>query len=298
MSVIARLICLLFLLLPGAAAAAPYPAHTNLFVNDQAGLLDADAEARLTTRLQTLKNNSGVEMTVLTLNNWKDYADGGQTFEGFATGLFNEWGVGASNRNDGMLVLISKDSHDIRIELGDGFDSGYSTAAARIIEETFVPAFRGGRYQAGIESGTGAIISEIALPNSRGLPVPTHHVPLMDRLSPWLFGAFAAFIVGTKLFGRLAGDWSYRFRRCPQCGQIGMHRAHVTGEAVPTGTVDETEPAATQTGLIVTTCLHCSYRDQRPWMSDHSTRNDTHSSSGGGSFGGGRSSGGGASGKW
>ena len=274
-----------------------YAPHTCSLASHVA-LLDAGAETRLQTRLQTLKNNSGVEMTVLTLNNWKDYADGGQTFEDFATGLFNDWGVGASNRNDGILMLISKDSLDIRIELGDGFDSGYSTTAATIIEETFVPAFRGARYQAGIESGTGAIISEIALPNSRGLPAPTHHVPLMERLSPWLFGAFAAFIVGGGIFGRLAGDWSYRFRRCPQCGQTGMHRAHVTSEAGPTGMVDETAPSETQTGLIVTTCMHCSYRDQRPWTSDHSTRQSSSSSSNGGSFGGGRSSGGGASGKW
>ena len=296
MSLVLRLICLLFLLVPCGASAATYPAHGNLFVNDYAALLDAGAETRLQTRLQSLRRDSGVEMTVLTLGNWIPYADPDQSFEQFATGLFNAWGVGSAKRNDGILVLISKGSRDIRVELGDGYGWSYNAAAAGVVEQSFLPDFRDGQYQAGIEKGVAAIISDIALTHAKGQMPPLNFATLLNRLFPWIFGAFAAAIVGTSLFGRLVGDWSFRFRRCPQCGQVGMHRAHVTGQMGPNGMVDVTAPApATQSsGFIVTTCLHCSYRDQRSWRSESTSS----SSSGGGSFGGGSSSGGGASGKW
>ena len=153
MSLILRLICLLFLLVPCGASAATYPAHGNLFVNDYAALLDAGAETRLQTRLQTLRRDSGVEMTVLTLGNWIPYADPDQSFEQFATGLFNAWGVGSAKRNDGILVLISKGSRDIRVELGDGYGWSYNAAAAGVVEQSFLPDFRDGQYQAGIEKG-------------------------------------------------------------------------------------------------------------------------------------------------
>jgi len=194
-------------------------------------------------------------------------------------------------------LLVAPESHDLRIVLGDGYDRGYSDIAAGVIADDFLPAFRRGDYPSGIEAGAGAVIDQIALPHSAGQPPPTRHVPLMERLFPWIFGAFAAAIVGMGIFGQLVGDYSFRFRRCPQCGQVGMHRAHVTGQAGADGRVDVATPAPLpgQTGMIVTRCLHCSYHDERPWVSRGASGS---SSSGGGSFGGGHSSGGGASGKW
>ena len=294
---IARLVCLFVLLMPVSLAAASFPAHGNLYVNDYAGLLDADTRARLVARLETLRADSGVEMTILTLNGWQGLADPGQGFADFATALFNDWGVGASNRNDGILVLVAPDSRDMRIVLGDGYDRGFSDRAAALIADDFLPAFAKGDYPTGIEAGAGAVIDQIALPHSVGQPPPARHVPLIERLFPWIFGAVAALIVGMGIFGRLVGDYSFRFRRCPECGQVGMHRAHVTGQARPDGTVDvaAAAPLPGQTGMIVTRCLHCSYHDERPWVSPGRSGS---SSSGGGSFGGGHSSGGGASGKW
>lgn len=72
---ISRMICLFALMMPVSLAAASFPAHGNLYVNDDAGVLDAETKARLVARLQKLRTDNGVEMTILTLNGWQGLAD-------------------------------------------------------------------------------------------------------------------------------------------------------------------------------------------------------------------------------
>lgn len=289
---------LLAVLLPAALRAASYPPHPDPFVNDFAGLLDGGAEARLRADLQALKAATGVEATLLTLPSWKARADAGESLETYTTGLFNAWGIGAAGRDDGILVLVAPEDRDMRLELGRGYDAGYDLLAQNIVGGWFLPAFRKGDYQAGILAGMAEIEARIARPHAAGLPPAAPSKTLMDRAFPWIFGAFAAIIVGGSLFGRLAGDWSFRFRRCPHCGQRGMHREHVLPQATTAGPASEgvSAPATGMpvTGMIVTRCLHCSYREDRPWRADTGRNTDR----GGGGFGGGRSSGGGASGHW
>lgn len=282
---------LLALVAPTALRAATYPPHPDAFVNDYAGVIDAGSESQLKSDLTDLKRDTGVEMTILTLPSWKANADDGQSLEAYATALFNAWGVGAANRNDGILLLVAPGDRDVRLELGQGYDRGFDLMAEDIVNSWLLPAFRKGDYGAGVRDGTAEIITRIARPHAAGQPAPQPAKTIIDRIFPWVFGAFAAFIVGSSLFSRLAGDWSYRFRRCPQCGQRGMHREHVLPQAqttpLPTG-------APPPTGMIVTRCLHCNYREDRPW----SVGTSRPSSGSGGGFGGGRSTGGGASGHW
>lgn len=84
-----RLFVLLFMLvLPCQIAAQGLPNHTSTFVNDFADLLDPETEARLTALLQQVKQDRGVEMTVVTINSRNDYGQY-DAIEPFATALFN-----------------------------------------------------------------------------------------------------------------------------------------------------------------------------------------------------------------
>lgn len=194
----------------------------------------------------------------------------------------------------------------MRIELGSGFNQGYDVIAQDVINRSFLPSFRADNYSVGIETGVIATIERIARPRAAGLPPPEIPAPKknwFDQIFPWLFGLVAAGIVTASVAGRALGDWSYRFRRCPQCGQRGLHREHILqsgGDPLPPETVPGTTVTGTtvtgsgrRIGRVVTSCGHCGYRDEKPWRQMPTTR-----SSSGNSFGGGRSSGGGASGRW
>lgn len=300
MGFVLRVLVFVALLFPSLLRAEEYPSHPDLFVNDMAGLIAPDALGRIRSELEQLKAETGVEMTVLTINSRHEFNASG-SIESYATALFNNWGIGRRAYNDGILVLIARQDREMRIELGKGFNQGYDIIAQDVINRSFLPSFRADNYSVGIETGVMATIERIARPRAAGLPPPAVSVPrknLFDMIFPWLFGLAAAGIVIANIAGRALGDWSYRFRSCPQCGQRGLHRDHILqsgGDPLPPETVPGSSDSGSgmTIGLVVTTCGRCGYRDEAPWR-----RMPSVQSSSSGDFGGGSSSGGGASGRW
>ena len=115
-----RFLCV-FMLLAGMASAQSYPEYQSSTVNDVADLLDPPEEAALSERLTELERETGVEMTVLTLSSQSGFAPD-QTLEQFATGLFNHWGIGKAERDDGVdehgEVRAAADALDRIIRIG------------------------------------------------------------------------------------------------------------------------------------------------------------------------------------
>jgi uncharacterized protein len=273
---------LIALLLPALASAQDYPPYDNIWVNDRAEVLGAPAEERITNQLRKLAIETGVQATVLTLPTRWGYR--GETLEAFATGLFNHWGIGDAERNDGILVLVLTTDREMRIELGSGYPRGFDAVAQEIIDDVFVPAFGRDDFEAGIEAGTDVVAYRIARAHAAGDPPRTapgddtgDAVDLgLGALAMALFGGFA-------LFGRRIGD---RFRRCPNCGTRGIRTARETLERA-------TRHKAGR-GRKTVTCPHCGHQES----ATYTISRVRGSSSSGGSFGGGSSSGGGASGRW
>ena len=264
--------------------AEQYPLHRDLFVNDYADVLPDADESRLRDELAALKRETGIEATVLTIGSRQDY-DPSPNLETFATGLFNNWGIGDATRNDGLLVLVVAADREMRIELGSGYNQGYDVLAQDMVNRFFLPDFRNGDMARGIVAGTDETVARIARRHAENLPPEALPPATANRFSgAWipvaLFVAFGAFM----LLRRRIGDALYRLRRCPNCGRTGLRRVR---EVVAPPATDEAA-----TGVEHVTCRHCTYRNDRPY------RIVSSGSSGSGSFGGGHSSGGGASGRW
>lgn len=87
----------------------------------------------------------------------------GLSIEQYAYELFNTWGIGKQDVNNGMLLLISIDDRELRIETGLGLESVVTDdEAGRIINETIVPYFKQGKYGQGAFEGAKAIADEIS----------------------------------------------------------------------------------------------------------------------------------------
>lgn len=136
------------------------PGYDEIYVNDYQDLLDDAAEERIRAKLKDLYRQTGVEMTVLTIQDMGVYGHQG-AIEPFATALFNAWGIGNAARNDGVLILIARFNRRMRIELGSGYGPGYDRRMQRVIDDAFLPSFRKDDYQQGIERGVDETIREI-----------------------------------------------------------------------------------------------------------------------------------------
>lgn len=284
MNIFHRLMALLFLLaLPVSGSAQNWPVYETTYVNDYAHVVEQGAEQRITAALKSLREETGIEATVLTLYSRQGFEDPG-SLEAFATGLFNAWGIGNAETNDGILILVLSEDREMRIELGSGYPSGYNREAQDIVDRIFLPAFRAGNYSLGIEEGTAAVIERIARANFAGqAPAGSTSDGTAGRIAAAIFGIVALLLAGLGLFGRRIRD---RFARCPQCGARGLH----THRKVLT----KASRAVAGEGEAVTLCPHCGYHNSVRYTIPRASS----SSSSSGSFGGGSSSGGGASGRW
>ena len=276
------LICLslamLLALPPREGAAQSYPDYAQTTVNDYANLLSEAARARLHDDLTALRAETGIELTVLTLPRRADHDPGG-TLESFATGLFNHWGIGDADRNDGILVLVLREDREMRIELGSGYAQIWDVEAHRIINRSFLPDFRDDRYEDGILTGVADIVETIARPFASGQPPPKGDESKSIVIGILMVLGFLVLTLRRRIADRLAA-----LRRCPSCG---LRRLSVDREVIAPASKE-----AAGRGIRHTRCLGCGY--DRP-VSYAIPRSGSSSSSG---FGGGGSSGGGASGRW
>lgn len=272
-----RILLLLLFFWSGAVFAQSYPDHQSTTVNDYAELLSAADKAALSSRLEQLRRDTGVEMTVLTLATQSDFPPH-RSLERFATGVFNYWGVGDASRNDGVLVMILRDDRAMRIELGAAYAREWDCVAAEVVDEHFLSAFAAGDYPRGIKEGSGAVISEIIEPFLAG-----EEAPRSVSNEIWMFGVFAALFFAFT--GRQTiGDALARFRTCPNCGHRGLRQWRSTYLAATSTTAGS--------GTLHVRCTQCSYESETSYVIP---RRSSKSSSG---FGGGSSGGGGASGRW
>jgi uncharacterized protein len=178
-----RILLLCFaLLIPHVSPAQTLPAPLTDTISDFANLLPPDVASRLTDTLTKGRETTGVHVVLVTMERIADHGGADARIEDYAKRLFNQWGIGDPARNDGILVLIARQDRDIRIALGAGYEAIWDNAAQRVIDRSFLPAFRNDDFAGGIEAGIAATFDLIAAPYAAGNPAP----PIQRRIGKTL----------------------------------------------------------------------------------------------------------------
>lgn len=144
-----RLFCLalcLFLLTSTVFAAGLLEKPANGSVADVAGVLERDTIEHITSQNQKLTDATGAVICVVTVDflNGKDIGD-------YAVELFNDWGIGDKDRDNGLLILLAIGEDDYYTLAGDGLKkalpaSTLSDYAWNYLENDFA----GKDYDAGV----------------------------------------------------------------------------------------------------------------------------------------------------
>jgi TPM domain len=160
---IATTILLIALSAPGLAVpieSVPNPRReTGGWVSDGADILSPSTEAILNAKIDRLESDTGVEIAVVTV---VDTQGGAATPKLFAHNLFNTWGIGKAEKNNGLLLLISKEDRRVEVEVGQGLVTKLTSDRIQELLATHVtPAFQQGDYDKGAIEGTESMIQTL-----------------------------------------------------------------------------------------------------------------------------------------
>lgn len=286
------LVLALCLAAPAVAQDLPQPLSDTL--SDFADVLDATEEGRITRLLADTRAETGVQVVVVTL---PGLGSSGMGIEAYGKALFNAWGVGGAERNDGIMLLLDITAREARIALGAGYDPVYDGRAARVLSTAVLPFLRDGQVAVGIEAGIVSTRERLITPFLAGQPVTVTDGFPEEGGSGWSSLAGFAAVAGVASLA----FWRNRKTRltCPSCGAKTLERSREI--------IDRPTPTEPGVGMQHLTCSACGFTDRKSYPISYTSaeaRRDREAGSGkdggggSGGFGGGRSSGGGATGKW
>ena len=128
------------------------------YISDFAGTLNSETQIKLSSLAAALEQKTGAQLAVVTLDSTKPY-----TIDDYAVRLFETWGIGQEGKDNGVLLLVAVADRKVRIEVGYGLEGRLTDALSkRIIENVIIPAFKKGELDAGVFSGSVAIINYMA----------------------------------------------------------------------------------------------------------------------------------------
>ena len=127
------------------------------FVNDQAYLLSDEQVSRLTEKIRELDQTIGSQIVILIIESLN-----GEKIEDYSLRTAKDWGIGRKDYDDGVLITVSLNDRQMRIEVGYGLEKIIrDEVAARIIREDMVPKFQTENYYEGLKIAVEKIITLI-----------------------------------------------------------------------------------------------------------------------------------------
>ncbi|MEQ9625398.1 TPM domain-containing protein [Coleofasciculus chthonoplastes] len=134
----------------------PNPQQLNgTWVTDMADILSQDTERQLNQMISELEIENGTEIAVVTVPETSP----APSPKSFTTELFNHWGIGKADEDNGVLFLISIGDRRVEIETGYGIEPILPDAqVGQIIETKITPPFKQGNFDAGTLAGTKALV--------------------------------------------------------------------------------------------------------------------------------------------
>lgn len=143
-------------LLTAAVGAQDFPEKPNppRLVNDFGSFLNSSEAQALEQKLVAFDDSTSTQITVVTMTSLGGYEAGD-----YAAQLGERWGIGRKSKNNGVLILVSKEERDAYIATGYGMEEIIpDITAKRIVENYLVPNFKQGNFYKGFDEATTVIM--------------------------------------------------------------------------------------------------------------------------------------------
>jgi uncharacterized protein len=127
------------------------------YLNDFAGVIDAQSRQRITALCEELDQKAGAQLAVVTIHTLE-----GDTVQDFANRLFEKWGVGPKGKDRGVMVLLAVNDRQYWTEVGYGLEPILPDGKVGGFGREMLPLLRQGQYGAALLQISSQIASTVA----------------------------------------------------------------------------------------------------------------------------------------
>ncbi|MEJ6792122.1 MAG: TPM domain-containing protein [Lacinutrix sp.] len=129
----------------------------NTVVQDYSDVFSEVEEQKLSKKILKYEKLTTNQICIYTIDSIPNNLE---TLE-HAVALANNLGVGTKEKNNGLLILISKADRELAITTGYETEKSITDSLAfSIIENTIIPEFKNGDYFKGVNTGLDSIIAK------------------------------------------------------------------------------------------------------------------------------------------
>jgi len=127
-------------------------------VNDFTRTLTPEQVQALEQKLVAYDDSTSNQVAIVIINSLSDY-----DVAEYALALGRKWGVGGKEFSNGIVLLVAKEDHKVRIEVGYGLEGAIPDVTAKnIIDNDLTPNFKEGNFYRGLDAATDDIIKAAA----------------------------------------------------------------------------------------------------------------------------------------
>jgi len=149
----------ILLLWSAGLLADPQIPETNGLINDRANLLGSGEVQRLEAKARSYRDKTGHEVAVLIVETLEN-----RSIEDYAHDVFQAWGIGSKDKDNGVLFLIAMEERKARIEVGYGLEAALTDIeCGRLVNKQSPMAqyFRKNDYALGVNAVLNGIAQAI-----------------------------------------------------------------------------------------------------------------------------------------
>jgi uncharacterized protein len=162
------------------------------YVNDYAEMMSASARSKIEEELRGFEQSDSTQIVILTVPSLE-----GEDIRGFGIKVGDAWKIGQKGKDNGAILIVSKQDRKIDIEVGRGLEGNLTDLmAGRIIDLVITPRFKRADFDGGFLAGVSAMIDATRGEFKAG--------PRRQQGAPPFLGIFLFFAVFTLIIGSLS----------------------------------------------------------------------------------------------
>ncbi|MCH5190952.1 MAG: TPM domain-containing protein [Oscillospiraceae bacterium] len=140
-------------------SALDFPDPTDgFFVNDFAGVINSDDEETIMSLGAELYIKTSAQVVVVTVETLDGY-----NVKDYALELGSEWGVGDSEKNNGVVLLLAVSERQVTVQVGYGLEGCLPDGkTGRILDNYAIPYLSNDDFSTGLTEAYKAIISVVS----------------------------------------------------------------------------------------------------------------------------------------